>query len=294
MHIAVYGKKISTKADVKDFDLVFKALADFGWTPIVEEQLKHDLVKTNPAYKSLSTFNSHKDFTSGIDYALSVGGDGTFIKTVNYVRDSKVPVFGINLGRLGFLANVSREQITQSFQLIQDKKYTFQERSLMSVETERPIFDGDNFAFNEVTLQRKNTASMVSIYAELNGEYLNTYWADGLIISTPSGSTAYNLSCGGPIVAPRCNVHILTPIAAHNLNVRPMVVPDDVTLLLRINGRANNYLVGLDGKAKELKNGEEILVKKAPFSVNLIEFENYTFLETIRNKMLWGLDKRNY
>jgi NAD+ kinase len=293
MNIAIYGKKIITKADFKDFEEVFKAIADFGWNPIVEETLKQELVKTKPSYQALETFNSYQDFTSGIDFALSIGGDGTFIKTANYVRDSNVPVFGINLGRLGFLATVSREQIRHSFQLIQDKKYNFQERSLISVETERNIFDSDHYAFNEVTLQRKNTASMVSIHAELNGEFLNTYWADGLIISTPSGSTAYNLSCGGPIVVPTCNVHIITPIAAHNLNVRPMVIPDNLELKLRINGRASNYLVGLDGKAKELKNGEEIVVKKAPFKIRIIEFENYTFLETIRNKMLWGLDKRN-
>lgn len=293
MNIAVYGKNISTKADFKDFEEIFKAIALFGWNPIVEERLKNDLTKVNSSYQNLETFNSHKDFTSGIDFALSIGGDGTFIKTANYVRDSNVPIFGINLGRLGFLANVNREQITQAFQFIQDKKYTFQERSLLSVATERNIFDGDNFAFNEVTLQRKNTASMVSIYAELNGEYLNTYWADGLIVSTPSGSTAYNLSCGGPIVVPTCNVHIITPIAAHNLNVRPMIIPDNLPLKLKINGRSSNYLVGLDGKAKELKNGEELIVQKAPFTIRIVEFQNYTFLETIRNKMLWGLDKRN-
>ncbi len=293
MNIAVYGKKILNKTDFNDFEEIFKIIVEFGWKPIVEENLKDELVKRNSIYQSLASYNSHTDFTSGIDCALSVGGDGTFIKTVNFVRDSNVPIIGINLGRLGFLANINRNQIVQSFKLLEEKKFITQERSLLCVESERGLFDRENFALNEVTLQRKNTASMIAIYAELNGEYLNTYWADGLIISSPSGSTAYNLSCGGPIVVPNCEVHILTPIAAHNLNVRPMIVSNKLPLKLSVKGRSNSFLLSLDGKAKEIRADEEIIVKKAPFTIQTIEFENSTFLETIRNKMLWGLDKRN-
>lgn len=293
MNIAVYGKKITSKEDFCDFDEIFRIIFDFGWTPVIEETLKKDLLKRNAVYEQFESFNSYRDFSSGLDCALSIGGDGTFIKTVSYVRDSNVPVIGINLGRLGFLANINRHQIIQSFQLLQEKKYTHQERTLICVETEKNLFGDENFALNEVTLHRKDTASMITVYTELNNEYLNAYWADGLIVSTPSGSTAYNLSCGGPIVVPSCEVHILTPIAAHNLNVRPMVVPDNLPIKLKISGRARNYLVSLDSSTKSIKNGEEIVVKKAPFTIRMIEFENSTFLETIRNKMLWGLDKRN-
>lgn len=293
MNIAVYGKKITSKEDFCDFDEIFKIIFEFGWIPVIEETLKKDLSKRNTVYERFASFSSHNDFSSGIDCALSIGGDGTFIKTVSYVRDSNVPVIGINLGRLGFLANINRHQIVQSFQLLQEKKYTHQERTLICVETEKKLFGDENFALNEVTLHRKDTASMITVYTELNNEYLNAYWADGLIVSTPSGSTAYNLSCGGPIVVPSCEVHILTPIAAHNLNVRPMVVPDNLPIKLKISGRARNYLVSLDSSTKSIKNGEEIIVKKAPFTIRMIEFENSTFLETIRNKMLWGLDKRN-
>src|SRR5690554_2079713 len=183
MNIAVYGKKILSKVDFEDFEEIFKIIFEFGWKPIVEEGLKNELVRRNNVYQSLSSYNSHADFTSGIDCALSVGGDGTFIKTVSFVRDSNVPIIGINLGRLGFLANINRNQIVQSFELLQENKYSIQERSLLCVETERRLFAHENFALNEVTLQRKNTASMIAIYTELDGEYLNTYWADGLIIS---------------------------------------------------------------------------------------------------------------
>lgn len=293
MNIAVYGKKIQNKTDFNDFDEIFKIIKEFGWNIIVEENLKNELAKRNNVYQSLSTYNSHTDFTSGIDCALSIGGDGTFIKTVSFVRDSNVPIIGINLGRLGFLANINRNQIVQSFKMLEENNYITQERSLLCVESERGLFDNANFALNEVTIQRKNTASMIAIYAELNGEYLNTYWADGLIISSPSGSTAYNLSCGGPIVVPNCEVHILTPIAAHNLNVRPMIVSNKLPLKLSVKGRTNSFLLSLDGKVMEIKADEEIIVKKAPFTIQTIEFENSSFLETIRNKMLWGLDKRN-
>lgn len=293
MNIAVYGKKITSKEDVIDYIEIFKIIADFGWKPIVEEQLKKELARRHPEFNTLQTYNSFRDFTSGIDCALSIGGDGTFIKTVSYVRDSNVPLIGINLGRLGFLANINRHQIIQSFEWMQNKKYTCQERTLISVDTEDQLFGDENFALNEVSLHRKDTASMITVHTELNDEYLNAYWADGLIVSTPSGSTAYSLSCGGPIVIPSCQVHVLTPIAAHNLNVRPMVVPNDLPIKLKINGRARKYLVSLDSNTKSIKNGQELIVKKAPFTIKTIEFENSTFLETIRNKMLWGLDKRN-
>jgi NAD+ kinase len=222
-----------------------------------------------------------------------MGGDGTFLKTVSYIRDSGVPIMGINTGRLGFLANISKEQIHNTMNQVRDKNYEFQKRSLLRVNTEDDLFGEDNFALNELTLHKKDTSSMVTVHASLDNKYLNSYWADGLIVSTPTGSTAYNLSCGGPIITPGCQVHILTPVAAHNLNVRPMVVPDHLPISLSVEGRDRSYLLSLDGNSKSIKQGENVIVTKAEFMINVIKFEDNNFLDTIRNKMLWGIDTRN-
>jgi NAD+ kinase len=200
---------------------------------------------------------------------------------------------GINTGRLGFLANISKEQIHNTMNQVRDKNYEFQKRSLLRVNTEDDLFGEDNFALNELTLHKKDTSSMVTVHASLDNKYLNSYWADGLIVSTPTGSTAYNLSCGGPIITPGCQVHILTPVAAHNLNVRPMVVPDHLPISLSVEGRDRSYLLSLDGNSKSIKQGENVVVTKAEFMINVIKFEDNNFLDTIRNKMLWGIDTRN-
>jgi NAD+ kinase len=238
-------------------------------------------------------FSSHQDFHSGIDLTMSIGGDGTFIKSVGFIRDSGVPILGINTGRLGFLANISKDQIQQTMEQVKAKNYDFQKRSLLRIQTEENIFGEDNFALNELTLQKKDTASMITVHASLDNKYLNSYWADGLIVSTPTGSTAYNLSCGGPIITPGCQVHILTPIAPHNLNVRPVVVPDHMPIKLKIEGRDRKCLISLDGVSKNIRQDEEIIVTKAEFMINVVKFESNNFLDTIRNKMMWGIDARN-
>jgi len=225
--------------------------------------------------------------------AFSVGGDGTFIKTVSYIRNSGVPIVGINTGRLGFLANIHPEHIEETLEMVKQKRYQFQQRSLLSVTTEDAVFGEDNIALNELTLHKKDTSSMITVHAFLDGNYLNSYWADGLIVGTPTGSTAYNLSCGGPIVTPGCQVHMLTPIAPHNLNVRPMVVPDHMPIKLQVEGRERRYLISLDSTTKSIPQGSEVIVRKADFMINVMKFEDSNFLDTIRNKMSWGMDKRN-
>lgn len=292
MNVAIYAQKIN-KQDAQYFEDLLKIIADFGWKPILEKDFKTQLVKKTGLGKDCKTFNSHQDFKTGIDCAFSVGGDGTFIKTVSYIRNSGVPILGINTGRLGFLANINRDQIHSTLDLVREKKFVYQERSLLRVETEDDLFGEDNIALNEVTLHKKDTASMITVHAALDGAYLNSYWADGLIVATPTGSTAYSLSCGGPIITPGCLVHILTPIAAHNLNVRPMVVPDHLPIKLKIEGRQRKYLISLDSKTKPIAEGAEIMIHKAEFMINVMKFEENSFLDTIRNKMLWGLDKRN-
>lgn len=292
MNVAIFGRKVN-KENAQYYSELLKIFKEFGWNPIFHDSLKEKLIKKIGISDTCDTFSSHKDFESGIDLSLSIGGDGTFIQNVKFVRGSEVPVLGINSGRLGFLANISKEHIESAMELVQKKEFVHQKRSLIRVETDRNIFGDDNIAFNEVTLQKKDSASMITVHASLEGKYLNSYWADGLIVSTPSGSTAYNLSCGGPIVTPGCQVHILTPIAPHNLNVRPMVVPDHMPIKLEIEGRNRTYLMSLDGRSLTIKQNEEVIVRKADYMINVIKFEENNFLDTIRNKMFWGTDKRN-
>lgn len=292
MNIAIYGRKIS-KQNAKYFDQVIRGIINLSWTPILEVELKDQLVKKLGYSNSYKTFDSHSDFHSGIDLAISIGGDGTFIQTVKYVRDSGVPIFGVNMGRMGFLANVNVEDLEKTFDMIRNKQFEYQKRSLLRVHTEENLFGENNIALNEVALHKKDTSSMITVHATLGDLYLNSYWADGLIVGTPTGSTAYSLSCGGPIVTPGCQVHILNPIAPHNLNVRPMVVPDHFPIKLTVEGRERKYLLSLDSISKSISQNEEVVVTKAEFLINVVRFEDNNFLDTIRNKMSWGVDKRN-
>ena len=292
MKIAIYGRKLTRQNSVV-FEQTLSSIEALGWTAVLEQDLKEQLIKKSNIGHNLDSFSSYHDLKSGFDIAFSVGGDGTFIKTVGYIRDSGVPIVGINTGRLGFLANITPEKIEETMEMVRDKRYTFQKRSLIRIHTEDDLFGDDNLALNELTLHKKDTASMITVHASLDGNYLNSYWADGLIVGTPTGSTAYNLSCGGPIVTPGCQIHILTPIAPHNLNVRPMVVPDHLPIKLSVEGRERKYLISLDANTKSIPQGSEVLVQKAEFMINVVRFDDTSFLDTIRNKMSWGMDKRN-
>jgi NAD+ kinase len=292
MNVAIYGRKLNRQT-ISVFEDVFNLLERFNWRPVLEQELKEQLIKKGNIGSHYDTFKDHRDLKSGIDMAFSVGGDGTFLKTVNYIRESGVPILGINTGRLGFLANINPEKMEEMFSMVQEKRYSFQKRSMLRIHTEDDLFGEDNLALNEMTLHKKDTSSMITVHASLDGNYLNSYWADGLIVGTPTGSTAYNLSCGGPIITPGCQVHILTPIAPHNLNVRPMVVPDHLPVKLQVEGRERRYLISLDSNTKSIPQGTEITVSKAEFMINVIRFENANFLDTIRNKMNWGMDSRN-
>ena len=292
MKVAIFGRKVN-KSTSQTFIEVISVLESFDWTVLLEKNLKKALLSKNKIKDLYSTFESHEDIKYGTDLIISIGGDGTFIKTINFIKDSNVPLLGINIGRLGFLSNISKDNIQQALSLVKEKKYVFQKRSLLMVETENDLFGKNNFALNELTIHKKDSASMIKVDASLNHNFLNTYWADGLIISTPTGSTAYNLSCGGPIVTPGCQVHMITPIAPHNLNVRPLVVPDHMPIELSIEGRNRKFLLSIDGVSMGIKQGEKITIKKADFMINVIKFEDNNFLDTIRNKMHWGIDKRN-
>lgn len=290
--IAVYAKKIF-KQDLSVFENLLKGIVELGWKPVLEHELAQQLHTKFQWPLTYQTFTNHLDLKSGCDLMISLGGDGTFLKAVSFIRDSGVPILGINTGRLGFLSNLSKSQIAQTLQRFNDGQYEFQKRSLLRVHTDNDLFADENFALNELTLQKKDTSSMIKVQAYLGDKFLNTYWADGLIVATPTGSTAYSLSCGGPIITPGCQVHILTPIAPHNLNVRPVVVPDHMPISLQVEGRDRTYLLSLDGHSQHIKQGEKVIITKAEFMINVVKFEDNNFLDTIRNKMFWGSDTRN-
>lgn len=292
MKVAIYSLKVNSQS-IAVYHELFELMNEFQWEPVLEAKFKKQLISKIPIVKSLSSFSKASDLNKSIELMISVGGDGTFIDAVSFVRNSNIPIIGINTGRLGFLANIPKDQMKHFLGLINLKKYELQNRSLLKITTPNNILGDDNYALNEVSLQRRDTSSMITVHAELDGKYLNSYWSDGLIVATPTGSTAYSLSCSGPIVLPGCKVHILTPIAPHNLNVRPMVVPDDLTIRLTIEGRERKFLMSIDGQSYVINKGDEILITKADFTINVIKFEENNFLDTIRNKMMWGLDKRN-
>ncbi len=228
------------------------------------------------------------------DLFFSLGGDGTILASVNHVRDINIPIVGINTGRLGFLATIHKENIDSYINDILDGKYSISKRSVLEVTSDLPAFNSHyNVALNEVTLCRKDTTSMISIDAWVEDEHLGKYWSDGLIISTPTGSTGYSLSCGGPIISPQTKALVLTPIAPHNLNARPLVVPDDTKLKLKVSGRENDFLLSMDSRINTVSQEYEIYVRKADFEISLVLHEDNSFIKTLRKKLLWGEDQRN-
>jgi NAD+ kinase len=262
---------------------------------VIEANFLDILYKENILTKEYTTFSKHTDLDSSFDILISIGGDGTILRAATYVRDLGIPILGVNAGRLGFLAKVQKENIASFLQIVIEKKYTISERTVLGLTTspKNSAIDDFSFAMNEVTVNRKDTTSMITIETYLNGEYLNSYWADGLIISTPTGSTGYSLSCGGPVLTPDVKSLVITPIAPHNLNARPLVIPDDTEIELHVSGREENYLVSLDSRTASTSNKTILKIKKSPYSIKMVEIPNETFLKTLRNKLLWGQDKRN-
>ena len=250
---------------------------------------------SNLSSKSLLGIQTFSELNKSFDLLISVGGDGTILRAITFVRDLSIPIVGINTGRLGFLATIQTDEIEAAIEHILAGNYKTSERTLLSVETnpKNEALDNTNFALNEITVSRKNTTSMITVETHLNDEYLTSYWADGLITSTPTGSTGYSLSCGGPVITPDTNSLVLTPIAPHNLNARPLVIPDDTTVRLQVDGREHQHLLSLDSRIVTLSNATVITIKKANFKITMVELLDETFIDTLRQKMLWGEDKRN-
>jgi NAD+ kinase len=293
MKVAIYGQyyQNSTEPIIKD---IFKFFNANDVDLRIEASFLEILYEKQLLTKDYKTFSSYTELDSSFDILLSIGGDGTILRAATLVRDSGIPILGINAGRLGFLASVQKDNIEEFLQLVIEKKYTISERTLLALkDNSNPEIDELNFAMNEISVSRKDTTSMITIETSLNGEYLTSYWADGLIISTPTGSTGYSLSCGGPVLTPDVKSLVITPIAPHNLNARPLVIPDDTEITLKVSGREPHYLVSLDSRMVSVRNESILTISKAPFTIRMAELPNQTFLKTLRNKLLWGEDKRN-
>lgn len=292
MQIALYSRT-SSDIEVSNLQQLVDELLHFNITPVVFEPfyiLARPLLKLS---SELKTFSRAEDLTEGTDFLISMGGDGTLLDTVCYVRDKNIPVIGINFGRLGFLADIGKDDVHRLVEALINRTFTIEQRSLLHLDSDIELFDGLPYALNEFTIHKKDTSAMIKIHAYLNGEFLNTYWADGLIVSTPTGSTAYALSCGGPIVFPDASSFVISPVAPHNLNVRPLVVPDNNIISFEVSGRTEQFLCTLDSRIETVSNQVQLAVRKESFSLSLLRLHDSNFLTTLRNKLLWGIDKRN-
>lgn len=289
--IAIFGKTFNKNNAVHAqelFDYLRKKKMKFA----VEYnfcQLLHAGIKLAP---ETDTFKNFSEIKNSTDVVFSMGGDGTILDAVVMIKESEIPILGINFGRLGFLASLGKEQIHAAVDAIEKSSYMIDKRTLIELQTNKPLFE-DSIALNDMTIQRRDQSSMITVNAYLNGELLNTYWADGLIVATPTGSTGYSLSCGGPIIYPTSNNFVVTPVAPHNLNVRPMLVNDDAILSFEVTGRGDSFLCTLDARHKAIDSSFQLAVKKAPFHAHIIRLTDQSFLTALKSKLNWGSDHRN-
>jgi NAD+ kinase len=290
MTIAVYAR--NTKENYPDYLeqlLAFSVKENFK-VIVFKPYLDFLNAELNTSFTS-NTYSTSEELIAKADYVISLGGDGTMLETLEYVRRSGIPVLGVNTGRLGFLATVFKEDFQKALQLLIKEKFTLDKRELIELD-KTTCFNEVNYALNEFTIHKKESGAMINVDTYVDGIFLNSYFADGLIVSTPTGSTAYSLSCGGPIMVPDSDNFIITPIAPHNLNVRPIVISNNKTLSFKVSGRSDSFNVSLDSRSQTIQNQSELFIKKADFRFNMINLEGQHFFETLRNKLLWGIDKR--
>lgn len=293
MKIAIYGQSVD-KISKNIFLEILNISKNQNLVLFVEEKYNSALLKKLKTNHNHKVFSSYNDLDKSIDMMITIGGDGTLLRSITYIRDLGIPIIGINTGRLGFLATLNQELLNIELKKILKGEFDVKERSLLEVSVDNnDNFSDFNFALNEVSVGRKNTTSMIEIKTMLDGEYLNTYWADGLIVSTPTGSTGYSLSCGGPIMTPSSQTFSITPIAPHNLNARPLVISDEIKIELSVEGREKSHLLSLDSQIISLENNVKIKIKKANYKIKLASINNNSFYKTLRNKLLWGEDRRN-
>jgi len=293
MKIAVYGPLYNerSKSTIK---ILIEYLKNRNAVVFFEKDFYESVLKISNIDIESFRCDTFKILDNSFDLLISIGGDGTILRAITYVKDLNIPIVGINTGRLGFLATIPMNKVEKALDEIFEGNYRISKRSLLAITVGEgeAVFDL-NFALNEITVSRKNTTSMISVETWLDDEYLTSYWADGLIVSTPTGSTGYSLSCGGPVIMPESDSFVLTPIAPHNLNARPLVISSNKIIKLKVSGREDEHLVSLDSRIKTLPNNTTITIQKAPFNMHIIELKDERFIETLRKKLLWGADQRN-
>lgn len=290
MKIAIFSQDIN-----QDVDNVLQSILSHEEASncnfFIHDNLRHCKINAN----NFSLFENHENLNESFDLFISIGGDGTFLRSIEFVRNLNLPIIGINTGRLGFLATTKKENLEKSLTKILKKKFSVEKRSLLKVFTENNCIPMDSFpyALNEISVVRKDTTSMINVKTSLDGTYVNSYWSDGLIVSTPTGSTGYSLSCGGPVISPTSNSLVLTPISPHNLNARPLVISDSTKIEISVSGREDFHLLSIDAKIFTINNETKIYVEKSDFDIQVANINNYNFYKTLKDKLLWGKDKRN-
>ena len=292
MKAAIYSRVMDDEQR-KDVQLFFDELVNQKIEPVVFLEFFEQIKDSIHLPADTKTFSIAEDLSEEVEFIISLGGDGTLLDTVTLVRDKKISIMGINFGRLGFLASIGRQEVKSAVQAIAKRTYVEDTRTLIHLDASLPMFGNVPYALNDFSIHKRDVASMIKIHTYLNGEFLNTYWADGLIVATPTGSTGYSLSCNGPVVFPESGSFVITPVAPHNLNVRPIIVPDNNIISFEIESRSDQIICALDSRREIISKNVQLAVKKENFNIKLVRLSENNFLQTLRNKLTWGLDKRN-
>ncbi len=291
MKVALHGLALKSEY-FQHVQLLFEELSKFNFEIFVTEQLDRQLRMHGKKSLLYWTLEGKEDMAK-MDFMISIGGDGTLLDAVCQVGDLEIPILGLNTGRMGFLATVATTDISMAISELANENFQIESRNLISLESHKRLFNGLNFALNEFTVHKRDTSSMITVHTYIDGKYLNSYWADGLIVSTPTGSTGYSLSCGGPLISPEAKNLVITPVSPHNLNVRPIIVSDDSEISLEIEGRAEKFLISLDSRSTSISSDVKLTIKKEYFQAKLVKLPHYHFFDTLRQKLNWGLDMRN-
>jgi NAD+ kinase len=294
MKVIVYGYKIKDEAEFTFIASLFESMVEYGIEAYILRTFQKELKQYSNDYTSYPSYESHKEIKAiNADAVITLGGDGTILRVITMIKDLPIPILGINLGRLGFLASVEKKIIKKAISQLSKKDYSIVSRTILGLKCNLPLFGDFPYALNDFTLNKRDTSSMITIHTYVDDRLLNSYWADGIIISTPTGSTGYSLSCGGPIIFPDAQNFVLTPVAPHNLNVRPIVIPDNKKITLKVEGRTDSFMCTLDSRYETITSNHNIEISKGNFAIQFIQLKGQNFMKTLSEKLLWGLDKRN-
>jgi len=292
MKVAIYSRGLDFEQE-NPLLVLLEELARYDTTILIFHQLLEQFHLPPHILEKLIPFKVSEDLEEHIDCLISLGGDGTMLDAVTLVRDKNIPILGINFGRLGFLASISKEELTSAVDALVNRTYLVDKRTLIHLDSSEPLFGETPFGLNEFAIHKRDISPMIKVHTYLNGEFLNSYWADGLIVSTATGSTGYNMSCNGPILFPESSSFVITPVAPHNLNVRSIVVPDTNVISFEVEGRAEQFICALDARREIVGKTIQLAVRREKFTVSLVRLNENSFLSTLRTKLTWGLDKRN-